>query len=244
MPDAVSRVRMAAFAPVPNDLTQVGGVVHLIDLPAGAFTRLSATAYARRWTPTAAELAHLRRFCSPDAEARLGTSIWFEDVVGHVAPPEQIVWQRSPEVVATATPAAVTLEVATTVLVRAWDKHLGVPVEGVVRVSGWSGEALTDVQFTHTFKRHRLAAPSLTADTASDPAPDLRAPRDPAPPDEPEEPLLVDPTVTVHVPGCVPFAVAMHYDEPPPALAPAPKGPSEETPPIVAPPTASEEAMT
>jgi len=58
----------------------------------GHFTRTANGLYEYRWTPTASEKKALKKYASSSGEMKYGTSIWFEDIVGHVSRPEQISW--------------------------------------------------------------------------------------------------------------------------------------------------------
>ena len=84
---------MAALEAFEDPATHItrARVVSLVDVTTeGAFTPVGFDRYERRWTPTADEMTALRRYCSPAGAATFATSIWFEDVVGHVSVPESI----------------------------------------------------------------------------------------------------------------------------------------------------------
>src|SRR5262249_29058368 len=100
--DNVYRVRMAALGANP------GQVTGLLDVTAAQLQSVSGY-FQYRWTPSAADLATLQSCCSTQGERQRGTSIWFEDVVGHVSVPEQVNWQRSPWIQVTVTPSLVPL---------------------------------------------------------------------------------------------------------------------------------------
>src|SRR5213075_2702423 len=93
----VAKVRMAVLEPKSENPTKVDHVTWLFDRATeGVFSVAGTGAYEFRWTPTAAERTLLQTYCTEDAERRRGVSIWFENIVGNVAPPEQIFWTRSP----------------------------------------------------------------------------------------------------------------------------------------------------
>lgn len=97
MPGAESRLwrlRIAALVPGSPD-----AVVPLVDaeLP-GRLRRRGADAFELQWTPDGREAEALGRYATADGARTFGTSIWLEDLVGHVATPEEVVWLRqSPE---------------------------------------------------------------------------------------------------------------------------------------------------
>ena len=148
----VWRVRLAALEPDPADPTKIGRVVHLATIETeGRFTPNAAGLFEHRWAPTAAALADLRRCCSAAGEAEFGTSLWFEDVVGHVGVPDELRWTPPPALRVSATPTAIPLGVPVAVTVRATDAQTAAPVEGTVsiddRIAG-----TTNSPFTFTFE--------------------------------------------------------------------------------------------
>jgi hypothetical protein len=149
MHENVAKVRMAAPEPTADNPKQV---TWLFDKATeGVFSMAGTGAHEFRWTPSPDEKAKLQTYCSEDAERRLGVSIWFENIVGNVAPPEQIRWMRSPIVSATATPANVPLGVPTQMTVRAKDARTGATLTGgTVKIDG-QVVGSTDVPFTFTF---------------------------------------------------------------------------------------------
>ena len=151
MRENVARVRMAVPDPTAADPKHITG---LFDQPTeGVFSVAGDSAYEFRWMPTADERTRLQNFCSEDQESRRGVSIWFENIVGNVAPPEQIRWGRSPILNATATPSSVPLGVPTQMTVHIADARTGTALAnaaGVVKIDG-QVVGTTDAPFTFTF---------------------------------------------------------------------------------------------
>ena len=149
-PDAVVfeniwRVRMAALDP-----TRPTGVVSLLDtVTEGRFTR-NGSRYEFRWLPTTAEAAELRRYCTGSEVLQYGTSIWFEDLVGHVAVPEDVRWLPPPTIRAAATPQSIPLGVAVQLTIHAQDLRTGAGLAGTVMVDG-QVVGKTGTAFTYTF---------------------------------------------------------------------------------------------
>jgi hypothetical protein len=81
-PVNVHRIRMAALDP---------GVVSLLEVPLTDFVPTGPNT-ALAWTPTDAQRTQLARYATPAGAHRYGTSIWFEDIVGHVSTPERLEW--------------------------------------------------------------------------------------------------------------------------------------------------------
>jgi len=159
----VSRVRMASLeavpAPVPDEPARVVSRVNpLFDKTTeGNFTPVIGPGTCEfRWTPTATERELLQQHCSNSGETQFATSIWFEDIIGNVAPPERILWQRSPMMKGVATPSMIPLGVPTQVTVRVSDSRTGLAIPDVVGVVWADGKAVgtTDVPFTFTFNTH------------------------------------------------------------------------------------------
>jgi hypothetical protein len=71
------RVRGAAL---PEDITPE----HLLNVRRSQFTRGADGIYRYSWSAP----KEAARYLTPEGRARFATSFWFEDVVGHVAPPE------------------------------------------------------------------------------------------------------------------------------------------------------------
>ncbi|HET6978327.1 MAG TPA: hypothetical protein VFI24_18495 [Pyrinomonadaceae bacterium] len=153
MNENVARVRIAVIEPVQGNPTQVTKI--LDKTTEGVFSSPGRKVYEFRWTPTEAEKTLLRTYCTEDKERRLGVSMWFENIVGNVAPPEQIRWMRSPMITATATPSNIPLGVPTQVTVRIKDARTGTTpsVAGTVKIDG-QVVGTTDTPFTFTFNSH------------------------------------------------------------------------------------------
>jgi len=159
----VSKVRMASLepvsAPVPADPARVIPRVNsfLKQFTDGSFTPIIGPGtFEFRWTPTAADKALLQQHGTVAGEQQFATSIWFEDIMGNVAPPERILWARSPLAKAEATPSLIPLGVPTQVTVRASDLRTGVPIKagsGTVWIDN-QVVGTTDVPFTFTFTNH------------------------------------------------------------------------------------------
>jgi hypothetical protein len=85
----VWRVRMAALDPLRDVVT----VMDKVTTPDN-FTPLADGSFECAWLP--ASTADLRKYCTHVGAIEFGTSIWFEDVVGHVSVPDQPVrWPAS-----------------------------------------------------------------------------------------------------------------------------------------------------
>lgn len=150
--ESVFRVRMASLDADPSKPMPTARVNQLLDKTTeGNFTIVGPGTYEFRWTPPATVLPLLQQHGTATGAEQKATSIWFEDVVGNVAPPQQILWQRSPRAKGVATPAAIPLGVPTQVTVRASDFRTGTPLaNGEVKVDG-QVVGTTDVPFTFTF---------------------------------------------------------------------------------------------
>ena len=102
-PAGAWRVRLAALDPVPSPSVPGSGVhvVSLLDVgSAGRFT-LGGDGVSRfSWVPTARQQAALARYCTPAGALAYGTSLWFEDMVGHVSVPDSMAWAGSPPAMA------------------------------------------------------------------------------------------------------------------------------------------------
>ena len=175
----VWRVRMSALEAFEDPATHLtrARVLPLFDSITEAFTPIGGRWYERRWLPSAAELAALRRFCSLEGEMDFATSIYFEDIVGHVSVPESIAWQRSNSISADATPRSIPLDRPVEVIVTARDGRTQNPLEGNVLVDD---EIIAKIgqKFTHTFKLVLPMRTGLISDTKGGP---IELP-DPVPP--------------------------------------------------------------
>ena len=142
----VWRIRMAAF-------DANGAVVQLFDfkLDAGFQYVAAAGVYQHQWVPTAAAAAQLNAYATADGATAHGTSIWFEDMTGHVAPPDQIKWSRPLEMRVTVDPAKIPLGRMVQVVVHAQDTSTSATVKGSVSIEEVTGGYITDVAFPYTF---------------------------------------------------------------------------------------------
>ena len=160
----VSKVRMASIeavpAPVPGDparvIPRVNGFLNQVT-DGSAIPIIGPGTFEFRWMPTATERALLQTHGTPNGEQQFATSIWFEDIMGNVAPPEHIMWERSPTAKAVATPSFIPLGVPTQVTVRASDFRTGVPIKDDKDAKVWVDNQVVgtlDVPFTFTFNNH------------------------------------------------------------------------------------------
>lgn len=80
------RLRIAALTPGAP-----GQAVQVLDVQTAGrlLPRASDGGYEYRWTPTDLERDALRRYCARDGARQYATSVWFEDIVGHVSVPEE-----------------------------------------------------------------------------------------------------------------------------------------------------------
>lgn len=106
------RLRMAALVPGSS-----GEVVELLDAHIlGNLKSLSPEAgFEYEWTPKHEAVEDLRRYCSPTGALDYGTSVWFEDIVGHVSVPDRVQWGRA---LVTATPSPITLGAPTRTVIH------------------------------------------------------------------------------------------------------------------------------
>ena len=137
----VWRIRIAAI--------ENASVISLIDrIVPSSFSPLGNNTYELRWAPPASTLTALRRFATSPAVRQFATSIWFEDIVGHVNVPEMVVWLPAlrtpvdPPSSPTGRPVQIT--------VGAFDWDTGTPVAGRVKIAGVDVGA-ANTPFTYTF---------------------------------------------------------------------------------------------
>ena len=116
--------------------------------------------YTFMWTPTAAQASDLARYCTTLGATDFGTTVWFEDVTGHVNTPEAIAWLSSVKV--SVQPATILLGSPVQVTVHAQDALGGVTLPGDVYIDG-KMVGPTDKPFTYTFNRRidRVFDPSI-----------------------------------------------------------------------------------
>ena len=96
--DHLWRLRIAALDPA-----RPGGVVRLLDadvagriLPPG-----DTEGHTYRWSRIGDVAPLLDRYCTDRGAADHGTSVWLEDIVGHVAVPDEVRWVRTAPAVVT-----------------------------------------------------------------------------------------------------------------------------------------------
>ncbi|HZY90900.1 MAG TPA: hypothetical protein VFE78_39115 [Gemmataceae bacterium] len=165
----VWRVRLAALDPLdappdPAHPNRPGGVVALLDVAGeGHFNPTGPNTYEYRWAPTAGAEAMLRRYCSSAGAAAHGTSVWFEDAVGHVSVPEEVRWL--PRLCATAVePAVAWVGEPAAITVHAVDLATGAAVAAPVWIDGRQ-VGVAGTAFTYTFHSRqasvRAVAPGL-----------------------------------------------------------------------------------
>ena len=179
-PSPIWRIRMAAL-----DASRPGGVVSLLNLEVMGYT-LTPTVAGRTvysWVPTAAQAADLQRYYSSAAAAeQYGTSIWFEDIVGHVSVPEEVHWLSPMSI--SVKPNPTPLRAPMQMLVSAVDAQSGAAVPGAtVTLINYTNAAGTTVLFPAN------APKAIT----------LSSYQMPGPPGEPGD--ILEPTATVSAPG-------------------------------------------
>src|SRR3712207_3182450 len=124
---------------------------------------------------------------------KYGTSIWFEDVTGHVGVPEEVRWLPRPTMRVIATPMDIPLGRPVQVSARALDVGTGSVLAGSVLINGQVA-GRTDMPFTYTFNNHtqRVFDPELRIWTME----------------------VVPPTATVTAPDYVDGVIGFDYYEP------------------------------
>jgi len=153
-PFNVWRVRMAAFDPPPDPRNPDSPpqVVSLLDMEFdGHFVNNHDGSYEYRWALTASDQARLRKYCSPDGAMKYGTSIWFEDIVGHVSVPQELRWLVALKI--TVAPTAIPVGIPVQVTVHAEDTLTLKSVAASVLIDG-KVVGKTDTVFTYTFISH------------------------------------------------------------------------------------------
>jgi hypothetical protein len=128
-----------------------GAVVSLLDVTTeGHFAANVAGFYEYRWTPTASEQAAINTYCTPNGALKFATSIWFEDIVGHTAPPERVFWRAPIMRVTVNQSKPIPLGRPIDVLVHAQDAATAASLTGTVKIDG-QDVGVTDRPFTYTF---------------------------------------------------------------------------------------------
>jgi hypothetical protein len=97
-PVNVWRARIAALDPVPSlsAPTATPAVVNLLDVELKPrFTAVGGNVQFA-WAPTARIQATLAQYCTTAGALTHGTSMWFEDLVGHVSVPDTMTWSGTP----------------------------------------------------------------------------------------------------------------------------------------------------
>lgn len=150
-PDNVWRVRLGALVRPAPDQPRQAIILHSAVI--NQFRPTATGLVEHRWRPSETDLALMREACSDAGAVTCATSIWFEDLVGHVALPDRLRWLRTMTV--TSQPSTVPLDKPTSVTVRARDVLSGAAVRGTVTITGSNG-GTTDTAFTTTFSRQRV----------------------------------------------------------------------------------------
>ncbi|HYP12420.1 MAG TPA: hypothetical protein VEQ63_00730, partial [Bryobacteraceae bacterium] len=205
----VWRVRLEAIVPGQFDAT-----VSILNLTSDNFTISAEGFHQYSWQPTAEQSAQLTKYCSSEGAMRYGTSLWFEDVVGHVNVPEWMLWDGAPAAIATISPTSVPFNRQVTVVIQVKNVRTSTTLNREVYVNG-NQIGSTVKPISHTFEPvsiEMFSTPEPDPDTGgavlnigafvdndddSDPAP--------VPPRE------VNPKVTVRVPGYPEAAVPLLF---------------------------------
>jgi hypothetical protein len=134
----VWRVRVAALREGPTGQVEV---VPLLDESTGGhFTRVGAgpSGYEYRLMVPAAQTAGLTGYCTSSDAVNHGTSVWFEDVVGHVSVPEDPIRWLPRQVAVRVEPSPIHLGALTRVVVRAQDPRTGADVPAKIRLINYN----------------------------------------------------------------------------------------------------------
>jgi hypothetical protein len=102
-PARVWRVHLAALDPIAPPLApaQPVQVVTLLDVELeGNFVASPDGLYRFRWAPRPSQQRLLGRYCTAAGALQYGTSLWFEDLVGHVSVPDALRWVGTPPLTA------------------------------------------------------------------------------------------------------------------------------------------------
>ena len=126
-------------------------VLHTVEL--SQFSPATAGVREYRWRPPDLDLARLQTYCTEAGARAHGTTVWAEDLVGHVVRPDVLAWRGSLRVVAD--PAEVPLGMPTSFVVRARDASSGQAVTGTVNVDG-AAIGPTDRTLHTTFQLRRV----------------------------------------------------------------------------------------
>jgi hypothetical protein len=130
-----------------------GRAVVLLTVELSQLARTADGAREHRWRPPDAELPRWRRLCTDPGARQHGTTVWAEDIVGHVVLPDTLSWLDSLR--AAADPVDVPLGMPTSVVVRAHDALTGRSTAGTVQVDGTEIGA-TDQVLQVTFRTRRV----------------------------------------------------------------------------------------
>ena len=174
-PVSVWRVRLGALVRPADGQPRQPVIFRSVEID--QFRSVGDGVVEHRWRPSDTDLARLSEACSDAGAEACATSIWFEDVVGHVAVPDRIRWLRA--MTATCEPSVVPLDKPTSVTVRARDSVSGAVIAGTVNITGSTGGP-TDAPLTTTFSQQRvrvfdperrvyvteLVEPTMTVDAA------------------------------------------------------------------------------
>jgi hypothetical protein len=120
-----------------------------------------AKSYEYRWAPNPGQQAQLKEYCSFSGAMKYGTSIWFEDIVGHVTVPEVIQFPpaededpQDRELKVTVEPEVVMAGPPVTFTVHAVDDKTKATVTGQVVIgAGRHPSGTTGQPITHAFGR-------------------------------------------------------------------------------------------